>query len=95
MTALVDNAAQSRYELPLAGGTVFASYRKSGAIVQILHVEAPPALRGTGAAGRLMQLMMERFAAQNLRAFPVCGYAVSWLRRHPEHGARVAAGPAE
>ena len=49
-------------------------------------MEAAPPLRGTGAAGRLMEGVVAHARARKLKIIPVCGYAVSWFRRHPEHG---------
>jgi len=79
-----DVTASHRYELVTDGGTVFADYRREGGTVYINHVEAPPELRGTGAAGRFMQAMLEHIRASGLRAVPVCSYAVAWMQRHPE-----------
>jgi predicted GNAT family acetyltransferase len=85
MTTVTDNAAAQRYELDVDGQTVFALYRRTGTTVAIRHVEAPVALRGTGAAGRLMQGIMETARAEGLRITPLCSYAAFWLQRHPEH----------
>ena len=60
MSELHDNAAAEQYELVLNGETVFARYRKSAGVLTVLWVESPPVLRGTGAAGKLMNLMAER-----------------------------------
>jgi predicted GNAT family acetyltransferase len=78
-----DNAERNRYELEIDGQIVFANYRRSGDTLSILHVEAPPPLRGTGAAGRLMQGIVEIARASGARIMPLCGYAAAWLRRHP------------
>lgn len=83
--AIRDAAERSRFELPLEGGTVFADYRRDGQRLAILHVEAPPGLRGTGAAGRLMQGIAEVARRDGLTLVPLCGYAAAWLRRHREH----------
>lgn len=84
MDQLHDNAAASRYELDIDGETVFANYRKADGVLTILWVEAPLALRGTGAAGRLMKLLAREAVANGWRIVPVCGYAGGWLRRSPE-----------
>lgn len=81
-----DNVQASRYETQEDGHTVFCTYRKEGDKVYLLHVEAPVALRGKGAAGRFMQALMEQLRAAKLKAVPVCSYAVAWLERHPEFG---------
>jgi hypothetical protein len=69
---------------------VFAVYRRNGSNLAIRHVEAPPNLRGTGAAGRLMEAIMQRARAENLTVTPLCSYAAAWLRRHPAYRDLVA-----
>jgi len=64
--------------------TVFADYAVQGDTRVILHVEADPALRSTGAAGKFMQALAEHARAGELKLAPRCGYAVAWLKRHPE-----------
>lgn len=52
---VTDNAAMSRYELAVEGGTAFANYRREGTTLVIPYVEAPAALRGKGVARKLME----------------------------------------
>jgi predicted GNAT family acetyltransferase len=80
-----DNPAKGRYELDVGGKIVFANYRRIGSTLYIPYVEAPPSLRGTGAAGRLMQGVMEIARAQELKIVPTCSYASAWMRRHREY----------
>lgn len=81
---VIDNSAQSRFELEVDGKIAFATYRREGSVLHIPHVEAPPSLRGSGAAGRLMQGIIEIARAQNLRIVPICSYASLWMRRHKD-----------
>lgn len=81
MAEVVDNTAAGRFELEEEGRLAFADYRRQGGRLVIDHVEADPALRGTGAAGRLMQGVVEAADAQGLEITPLCGYAAAWLRR--------------
>jgi predicted GNAT family acetyltransferase len=76
------NPAQSRYELQVDGLIAFADYQRSGQTLVIPHVEAAPALRGTGAAGRLMAKVAETARAEGLKIAPLCGYAAAWLKRN-------------
>jgi predicted GNAT family acetyltransferase len=64
---------------------VFADYRRQPGRVVITHVEAPPALRGKGAAGRLMQGVMDLMRAEQVKVLPLCSYARAWILRHPEY----------
>lgn len=83
MDQLRDNIAAGQFELDIDGETVFARYRREDGVLTILWVEAPPALRGSGAAGRLMKLVAEEATERNWRIVPVCSYAAAWLRRSP------------
>lgn len=82
---VTDNRERSRYELDIAGQVVFANYRRQGTTILIPYVEAPQALRGTGAAGRLMEGVMAIARAEGLKVRPLCSYAAAWMHRHPEH----------
>lgn len=78
-----DNTAKSRFEYTVNGATAFADYRREGSTLYIDYVEAPPELRGTGAAGNLMKHIMEAAQRENLKVVPICGYAASWISRNP------------
>lgn len=85
MTDIIrDNPNRSRYELDIDGQIVFANYRRQGDVLAITHVEAPVSLRGTGAASRFMQGLMQVMRQQGQKVLPLCGYASAWLRRHRE-----------
>ena len=85
MAGVTDNAAAHRFELAEAGDVAFADYRREPGRLVIFHVEAPPALRGTGAAGRLMDGVLAAARAEGLRVVPLCSYAAAYIRRHREH----------
>ncbi|MGV8929810.1 MAG: GNAT family N-acetyltransferase [Brevundimonas sp.] len=89
MTIFRDVRAEQRFEQGFADANgqlhaVFADYSVQGTTRAILHVEADPALRGTGAAGDFMQALAEHARAEGLKLAPRCSYAVAWLKRHPE-----------
>ena len=79
-----DNRQLQRFELPVEDQVVFADYRRQPGRLVITYVEAPPELRGTGAAGRLMQGMMEEVRLEGIKVLPLCPYAKAWMQRHPE-----------
>jgi predicted GNAT family acetyltransferase len=80
--AFSHNPAKSRYELEVDGRIAFADYQRSGHRLVIPHVEADPALRGTGAAGRLMGKVAETARSEGMKIVPLCSYASAWLRRN-------------
>jgi uncharacterized protein len=89
-TALRNDPAAGRYELNEQGMTSWADYRLNGGRLFIDHVETPPALRGTGAAGRLMTAVAADARKKGLKTTPLCGYAAAWLRRSVEFSDLVA-----
>lgn len=80
-----DNKDLSRFEHHVGDAVVFAAYRQDGRTLYLNYVEAPESLRGTGAAGKLMTDIMVHAQEHGFRIFPVCGYAVAWMRRHAEY----------
>ncbi len=85
MTArLTDSETASRFELVEDGQTVFADYRIANGRLFIDHVESPMALRGSGAAGRLMALVKQHARDAAMPIVPICGYAAAWLKRNPD-----------
>jgi len=87
---VTDNAAAHRFELVEAGQTAFADYVRQAGRLVIPHVEAPIALRGTGAASRLMEGIAAHARAEGVQIVPLCSYAAAWLQRHPEHADLIA-----
>jgi predicted GNAT family acetyltransferase len=81
---MIDNSAEHRFELEENGLKVWAEYRVRDGRYILPHVEADPALRGTGAAGRLMQQIVDHARAGKLLLEPRCSYARAWFQRHPE-----------
>jgi hypothetical protein len=84
MSELRNDTANARYEMDEEGQTSWADYRLAGERLYIDHVESPPALRGTGAAGRLMAALAADARDKGLKITPICGYAAAWLRRSHE-----------
>ena len=81
---MIDNTEHHRFELSENGLTVFADYRQQDNRYKLVHVEADPALRGTGAAARLMEQIVAHAREKNLVMVPRCTYAIAWFKRHPD-----------
>jgi predicted GNAT family acetyltransferase len=77
-----DNKAKSRFEYKVGDLCAYADYRRAGNTLFIDYVEAPVQLRGTGAAGKLMEHIVAVAQQEKLEIEPICGYAAHWLRRH-------------
>lgn len=79
-----DNTAEDRFEWIEQGMVSWSDYYKRGEAYVLPHVEAPVALRGSGAAGRLMQATADHARQTGIKLIPTCSYAVLWFRRHPD-----------
>jgi len=79
-----DNPSRGRFELEEKGLIAFAEYRRAGGNVVIPHVEAPPALRGTGTVARLMAGIVDLARSEGFKITPTCSYARLWFRRHED-----------
>ncbi len=71
-----------RFELDTGTAVAFANYRLESQTLFIDYVEAPPVLRGTGAAGRLMQHIADLAQTKGYKMVPICGYAAAWISRN-------------
>jgi predicted GNAT family acetyltransferase len=85
MNQVIDQLDRQRFELEEEGKLAFASYRREGNLIIVPHVEADPALRGHGAAGRLMGGMLDIIRSRGEKVRPLCGYAAAWIQRHPQY----------
>ena len=79
---VIDNSDAKRFELAVGDETAFADYRVADDNLYIDYVESPVPLRGTGAAGNLMEGIMTIAAQKGYAVVPICGYAAAWMRRH-------------
>lgn len=84
MSDLRDTGA--RFEMDEQGAVSHADYHRTPGVLVIDHVFSPPALRGSGAAGRLMTAIAETARKDGLKIMPVCSYAAAWLKRSAEFG---------
>jgi predicted GNAT family acetyltransferase len=84
MSTITDNTSRQRFELIEDGKLAYADYQISDHVMIIPYVQADPALRGQGTAGRLMQGVLEEAKARELKVRPVCSYAAAYIQRHPE-----------
>lgn len=79
------NPAESRFETWIDGYLSKLDYIQDGKNFVITHVGVYPELRGQGIAGRITQVSLEYAKEHDLRVIPMCGYAATYIRKHPEY----------
>ncbi len=61
------------------------TFSKAGkSMIIIDHTEVPDAYRGQGVGLRLVEAAVEDARAKGLKIMPLCPFAASQFRRHPE-----------
>ncbi len=82
---LIDNAAEQCYEFRLPEGKAVLDYEKvSHNEILLTHTEVPFALRNRGIGAALIEAAFEDIERQGLKVIPLCGFVLTYLRRHPE-----------
>jgi len=81
---VIDNTAQSRFELRIGGALAELIYRRRAGRLVLVHTEVPDELGGRGVGGHLVQAALAKAAVENLTVVPLCPFARDWLERHPD-----------
>jgi predicted GNAT family acetyltransferase len=87
--AVVDNEAESRFEVSIDGHVAELVYRRHGDRLVLAHTGVPDELEGRGVGGMLVNAAIERAVEQGLTVVPQCPFARRWLERHPDVAGRV------
>lgn len=84
------NEQQNRYELHVGDHTAIIDYIKKDDVLFMNHTEAPQALRGTGAAKKLVENALQHAANRGYKVVPNCSYVAKYITEHPEWKAVLA-----
>ncbi len=94
---VVDNTKKARFEVSLDGVLAELIYRRQGSRLILVHTGVPDALGGRGVGGLLVRAALAKAVAEDLTVVPLCPFARSWLKRHPDAAAGISidwGGPA-
>lgn len=83
--AVTNNAALSRFEMEVDGGTAVALYRASPGVLAIYHTEVPRHLRERGIASQLLTGALDLMRKEGLKVMPACGFVRHFLATHPQY----------
>jgi uncharacterized protein len=81
---VVDNAAESRYEVWVGDQMAFLTYKRGHDHINLMHTEVPEALEGQGIASALARAALSDARAHGLKVIPNCPFVAAYIRRHPE-----------
>jgi predicted GNAT family acetyltransferase len=77
-------SAVLRLQMDRDGATAVLDYSFDEVTLSILHVETPPALRGRGIGGELVEKARALAHEKNLELVAICGFARNYLASHPD-----------
>ena len=78
---VIDNRAQSRFEINTDGVTAFLAYERTETSLALIHTEVPPALRGRHLGDALVDFGVADAQAAGLRLIVICPFARTYLRK--------------
>jgi predicted GNAT family acetyltransferase len=87
---VVDRPDQGRFTNEVDGHEGELTYRLQGDRLVLDHTGVPDELGGRGLGGVLVRAAVDRAVAEGLAIVPLCPFARSWLRKHPDEAGRVA-----
>lgn len=86
------NKSQNQFELEVGEHTAFLEYYMEGDKMFMTHTEAPEELRGTGAAGNLVNQALQYVKDNSLIVVPLCSYVADYINEHPEWSTILSEG---
>ncbi len=82
--AVVDSVSECRLEIVVGEQRAELVYRVEGDRLTLVHTEVPDSLNGHGLGGKLVAAAVQKAFDNGYVIVPVCPFAASWLRRHPD-----------
>jgi predicted GNAT family acetyltransferase len=86
---VVDNPAQSRFELAVDDSVATAYYRLENGRVILVHTEVPQHLSGQGIGSRLARGVFEAIRASGRSVVAKCPFMAAYASRHREYAAML------
>ncbi len=80
---VVNNEAESRFELAIDGGTAIAAYERDSDVLTFMHTHVPADLEGRGVGTTLIDGALADVRARHLKIIPACSFVRAYVQAHP------------
>ncbi len=84
MSDIIDNESKARFEVTIDGHVADLTYKIDNGRMVLIHTGVPKELEGRGLAAELVEFAIARAVRDGLTIVPICPYARSYFRKHPE-----------
>jgi uncharacterized protein len=74
-----------RFELEREGKTAYLEYNLAGNVLQLVHTEVPPELRGLGLASELAKSALDWARQNNAKVDVICPSVAAYMGKHQEY----------
>lgn len=88
-TEVIDNVAESRFELESDGALAIAAYERDGETVVFTHTIVPEEMQGHGIGSRLIGAALDASRAEGLNVVPQCSFVAKYIADHPDYAELV------
>lgn len=82
---VIDNKAESQFELETGGATAIAAYERKGDTIVFTHTVVPEEMQGHGLGSRLIKSALDSARVGGLSVVPQCGFVAEYIDEHPEY----------
>jgi uncharacterized protein len=74
-----------RFEIERNGHIAYLDYSLAGKVLQLIHSEVPPQLRGLGLASELAKSALDWAREHGVKVDVICESVAAYLEKHPEY----------
>ena len=86
MATVVNNPAESRYEIRVDGRLAgFTQYRLTPGVIDYIHTEIDDGYEGQGLGGQLARGALDDVRANGLRVIATCPFIKGWIAKHDDY----------
>ena len=81
---LQKNETFKRFEITVDGHLAFINYGEFDRQIALVHTQAAPELKGTGAATAVVEKTLAFIKENGKLLLPYCPYVFAYIKKHPE-----------
>jgi uncharacterized protein len=85
MSDVLNNKAESRYELAVEGRIAATYYSIADGVITFIHTEVPPELGGKGVGSKLIRGALDQVRADGLKVIAQCPFVKAFIEKHADY----------